>query len=355
MRLAGRIRGGSWLRTLVILTCAAAALGCRSGSTAVTLGRFVPAPRVAAELAVGTQRSTLDLASPGRAPRPLSVGGSLQAVDDPAWSPDGRWIAFTAATRAPPPSGRPLLPPTDMYVVSATGGGLRRLTTGRDAVAPAWSPDGRWIAYTAITIQAGVRRGAMWIVHPDGTGRRMLTAAVARRFDLAGPYNPRTGAIAFARCTQTPVLANGFEPDTCTVWTMRPDGRGQRLLARQSEDPAWSPDGRRIVFASARDHAKLISVGEDEASWIRQLYVMDADGRHQRRLLKTTTSDRSPTWAPGGRIIAYQTSTDRPFETAIAITTLDGSCHALIGAGDTAAWRPGGLPATGAICAGSRP
>jgi TolB protein len=292
------------------------------------------------------------IADGGRVVRVVRLPESLQGPDSPSWSPDGSMIAFTADTDAP--SKGPLLPPTDVYVASVPGGTIRRVTTRRNALYPEWSPDGRWIAYSAVTRAGEGRTAAIWIVHPDGTGATKLTHPADGAYDLAGPYNPRTGRIAFTRCAKPVLLSIGFEPDTCSVWTMNPDATDQRRLASESEQPAWSPDGRRIVFASARDHARRVSVGEDEQSWIRQIYVMDADGSGQRRLVVTAADDRWPDWAPGGAVIAYETTSRRTSLTSVAAVNADGTCGRTLSPPPkdrfdvgyhSPAWRPGGVVA----------
>jgi TolB protein len=338
-------------RALAAVTTALAA-GCSGGSGTGTLGSFVPA-RGPALLAIAHPGTGLQLVSGTglpvrliRLPAPLTGGGS------PAWSPDGRQLAFLAGTDAP--AKGPLLPATDVYVVDATGGTPTRVTHEGVALWPVWSPDGRWIAYSAVSWAGhGARTAAIWIVHPDGTGATRLTHPRHGAYDFAGPYNPRTGRIAFTRCARPVLLRNGMEPDTCAVWTMNPDATDQRRLAAESEEPAWSPDGRRIAFASARDHAARIRVGEDEDSWIRQLYVMNADGSGQRRLLDSAASDRLPAWAPGGDVIAFETTSLRTSQTGVAAVNAGGTCRRTMSppagrldAGyHSPAWRPGGVVA----------
>ena len=229
------------------------------------------------------------------------------------------------------------------------------MTTGRNALYPEWSPDGRWIAYSAVTRAGNGRTASIWIVHPDGTGATRLNHPEDGAYDFAGPYNPGTGRIAFTRCARPQLLRNGMEPDTCGVWTMNPDASDQRPLASESEQPAWSPNGRHIVFASARDHAARIRVGADEQSWIRQVYVMDADGSNQRRLVAADSNDGWPDWAPGGTVIAYETTAgDFSVPATVAVINADGTCRRIVSprltgrfdAGyHTPAWRPGGVAA----------
>ena len=324
---------------------------CADGSSPPKLGRFVSAPRVDAELALAhTGTGFRMVAADGSSLGQLRLPEGLKTGESPVWSPDGARLAFTAATDAN--ATGVLLPPTDVYVMDIRGGAAHRVTTGRNAFYPEWSPDGRWIAYSAVTRAADGRTAAIWIVHPDGTGATRLTHPADGAYDLAGPYNPRTGRIAFTRCAKPVLLRNGMEPDTCSVWTMNPDASDQRRLAAESEQPAWSPDGRRIAIASARDHAARISVGEDEQSWIRQLYVMNADGSGQHRLLTTGTDDRCPAWAPGGGVIAFETATGVSAPSTATVVNTDGTCRATVSPRltgrldvgyETPAWRPGGV------------
>ena len=82
---------------------------------------------------------------------------------DPAWSPDGRRIAFRRYDGKLGSAGN-----SDLFVVNADGSGLRRLTRHAENVRWfAWSPDGRTIAF--------LRNGEVYIVKADGRGERRLT------------------------------------------------------------------------------------------------------------------------------------------------------------------------------------
>src|SRR4051794_7022792 len=77
---------------------------------------------------------------------------------DAAWSPNGRMIAFTAASSADP--GRA----DGIWLMNLHGAGVHRLIAGGSA--PSWSPDGRTIAF--------VKNGQLWVVRADGSGAKRL-------------------------------------------------------------------------------------------------------------------------------------------------------------------------------------
>jgi TolB protein len=103
--------------------------------------------------------------------------------------------------------------------------------------------------------------------------------------------------------------------DQSDVFAMNADGtKIVRLTAGGSDgDPRRSPDGKLILFISARDHA---------ATHTPELYVMNADGSGERRLTIDDGSNRSPTWSPDGNRIAW---TRWSGSTDIYVADADGS------------------------------
>jgi Tol biopolymer transport system component len=94
-------------------------------------------------------------------------------------------------------------------------------------------------------------------------------------------------------------LSNPKKPPE--LYSVLPSGRGRLLLARGGEQPAWSPDRRRIAFAGGGILGK-------EGIWL-----MKADGTGKRRLT-TLAGDGDPTWSPDGRRIAYRSSRQGGFD-----------------------------------------
>ena len=99
------------------------------------------------------------------------------------------------------------------------------------------------------------------------------------------------------------------------VYVVNADGSGVRNLTRKPRGaayaaPAWSPDGRKIVFAGARD-------GNSE------IYLMNADGSGQRNLTLDPAYDGDPGWSPDGQKITFVSNRDGLYE--VYVMNADGS------------------------------
>jgi len=217
----------------------------------------------------------------------------------PSWSPDGRRIAFVS-TR----SGA-----AEIHVMNADGTDVVQITHSRSFVGGiSWSPDGTRIAFAS---GAAGLTGPMFVNHsPSDIYVALADGTAARRLTLKGGFNagpvwsPDGSRIAF-----TSDFGGSYQ-----VWVMGSDGSVQQPLTSVSRNfaPDWSPDGSQIVFHSDRDDPE-----RDEGS----IYVMDADGAGERRLVDD--SGVNPKWSRDGRWIAYESDRDGPRE--IYVVHPDGS------------------------------
>jgi TolB protein len=196
-----------------------------------------------------------------------------------AFSPDGRRIAF---------DGRAYntLFDFDVFVASASGRGAKRITRGPERdIMPAWSPDGRTIAFARHSSEQQDMPD-LWLVRPDGRDAHLLAEG-----GLAPSWSPDATLIAFE--------------ELGGLATIRSDGTGRRALAAGGE-PAWSPDGRAIVFSRAGD-----------------VWLMRSDGGGQRRLTRTAGEELEPSFSPDGRWVVF--SSDRTGKKDVFTMRLDGS------------------------------
>jgi len=184
-------------------------------------------------------------------PVPVTPGNESVAWDfDPSWAPSGRQIVYWAA---------------GSLIVLDADGTKHVIATGANTDGPAWSPDGRLIAFSRCTSEAS--GCSLWVVQPDGTRLRRLTDSTLNA--TAPSWSPDGRRLVFE--------ANGG------VWTIRryePRLRSHpQRLVESGAGPSWSPDGTQIAFARGDG-----------------VYVVDRDGSHPTRLVAM------PPWAGLGRL-----------------------------------------------------
>ena len=282
---------------------------------------YVPdLPRSALVGEAGAFRFDYELAAvglDGQAPRRLTRHEAFDSY--PAWSPDGRRVAFVSG-RDDPALG------TDgevgLYTMAADGTDVRRLAPDLDVAwqPPAWSPDGHSIAVAAGSWDL-MREGhvLLYVVRADGAGLVQLAAAVS-----GGAWSPDGTRLAFAQPAGAGVA----------LYTIAPDGSDARWVtavprweARYRTWPwihtlAWSPDGSKLLYACGH----------------RQFCVVTRDG--QRVGATPLRGDRAA-WSPDGARIAVTSQPEPRVYNGIVLYSAapDGSDRL------TLAWRGAGLVA----------
>jgi Tol biopolymer transport system component len=192
----------------------------------------------------------------------------------PQWSPDGTKIVFDSDRTG---GG-------DIYSMNAGGTGVVRLTTSplRDAD-PSWSPDGAKIAFTA-------ENTILRLMNPDGTNQ--TTVAGDSGLDVYAPdWSPDATTIAYQEhsCCDS-------NDNTMEVHTVHRDGTGDLFLGYNSTAPAWSPDGSRIAIAD--QECRYIATTFFCTS--KDIITMNPDGSERVNLTNNPSGVASsePSWQP---------------------------------------------------------
>lgn len=197
-------------------------------------------------------------------------------------SPDGTQIAYVSTQGG------------GIWTADADGNSPVQLTipaSGASQIHPTWSWDGTRIAYVHLEPGAASAAGfhpEIWVMNADGTNKRQLTVANPDNLDAGGntintahdanapDWSPTDDRIAFW---------SGVEGCCGQIWVISADGTGRKQLSEaplvaargvsaNNDDPAWSPDGKKILFSTNRS-----GTAPEHEMW-----VMDADGTTEFRI-----------------------------------------------------------------------
>ena len=193
--------------------------------------------------------------------------GFIGFDDNPAWSPNGKRIAFDRGTSKD--TGH------EIWLIDANGANLTKLTSeSKNATNPAWAPDGTHLVY-----QAGTK---LVTIATDGTARTELVIGAAP------DWAPDDSRIVFQR------FVNGLTD----IFLVDPDGANLHNITKsidaEEHTPSWSPDAKSIVFQRG---------GSDSDLW-----SMRRDGTFQILLSKDFTTpgeDLAPTFSPDGTKVVF--------------------------------------------------
>jgi TolB protein len=160
---------------------------------------------------------------------------------------------------------------------------------GRSApTRPSWSPDGSKLVYALDHDAPGGEDVDLYVVDADGTHNHRITRGSRHDAEATPAWSPDGRRIAYTRGNGTAIFG---------LSVVRPDGGGKVALTFGCElDPAWAPDSSQLVYGRCGDG----------------LFVVDANGKHARRLTRPPPpqddfdyADIEPAWSPDGRTIAF--------------------------------------------------
>ena len=168
----------------------------------------------------------------------------------------------------------------DIWTMNADGAGRLNLTPGRpeDDLQPSWSPDGSRIAFLSISTDGN---WDIWVMNADGSDLRRITTDPAR--DSNPAYSPNGKKIVF----------RSERSGNSDIWVMNADGsRARRLTDDPSFEghPDYSPDGKRIVFDRQPPTA---------------LFTMTDEGRKVRQITPDSLFALDAAWSPHGNRLVF--------------------------------------------------
>lgn len=245
----------------------------------------------------------------------LGISGNRFRRGHNAWSPSGDRIAFICNAASP-----------FLCVLHLENGLVDQIAAFQGLTDPriSWSSDGNSIAYDCVGAGGGFSSVICVTDVRNGSTRQIDTGASR---DFQPEWSPDGRRIAFA---SDRAESGGFR-----IYVADANGGNLRQLTSGGDrnisdtDPTWSPDGQQIAFVSNR-------LGGD------RLFAIGADGSNLRPIFGTNSSAfRNPAWSPDGTMLAFQTNCDDDgMDCDIAVVQANGTGSQTLASGSGSEWGP---------------
>src|SRR5579863_7054490 len=261
----------------------------------------------------------------------------IKAVTDPQISPEGKWVAYVVTTADQKDDKNE----DRIWMISSDGGQAIPLTSKDDSSShPRWSPDGKYLAFVSARGDDGKKQ--VWLLNRQGGEAQQLTDTIQDVDDFV--WSPTGDRLVLVLQDPTPdeVEAARHKNDENDADKPKPKPRPwviDRMHFKEDElgyldrrrthlyvfniadrtqtqitsgdyddsDPAWSPDGTTIAFASNR-------TAEPDLNYNTDIWTVSASNTDKgKSLVQVTTglgAEAAPAWSPDGKWIAFTTQLD---------------------------------------------
>lgn len=292
-----------------------------------------------------------------KAAPPRDISGDSSEITSLSWAPDGQAIAYVGIE---PDQG------CTLWIYSLRTAARRALTECLPMWTPtlAWSPDGRWLAFSGRDANTP---GGLFLIAPDGSGRRQLTYGASPSYvDHQPAWSPDGQRLAFTRIAPEDRTRDLYETDLA--------GRVKRLTSERlhtSHGLSYARNGLDLIYSTTRQGARALLLWDRNAGTSRPLGLdgsapaLGPDGslvyalmrRHQSigeiglntaepslsPRVRSLGSDYAPNYSEARAQLAFVSA--RSGHRELWLTETDGSERALTalrGVSDAPAWAPDG-------------
>jgi len=213
----------------------------------------------------------------------LTVGIEVFAQDifhqEITWSPDGKYLSYTTYRKLDPKDTNVK---TEIYIMKIDGTGIQKVAD--DARWSSWSKDGKRILFSKAGADNKV--SDLYSAKIDGTNLVQLTKDVKRNSTPA--FSPDGKKIVFI---------SNRESDKYQLYVMNSDGTSVKRLTTDSNvayfNPMWSPNSKRLVY--------YVEKGDQKD----QIWTMSADGSDEQLLTANIAHNIYPGWSPDGKRVIF--------------------------------------------------
>ena len=234
-------------------------------------------------------------------PRRITVNNSLNIL--PAWSPDGRALAYVSYRQGSP----------SVFVAHIYEGRSDNITKNEgQAFAPTFSPDGKRIAYSSNKSGSS----EIWVANADGSGAHRITSSTG--INTAPTWSPTGQEIAFT--------SDRAGPERPQIYLMDSEGLNVRRLTtvgNWNDAPAWNP---------SKEYSEIAYTARLEPG-VFDIAVIDLATRQVRQVTAGRGSCEYPSWAPNGRHLVFACQRSRGGTWQIAVSDREGRTIESLAAG----------------------